>query len=98
VGEFFPKAKLTVIGFVVRSVTFDQTYHWFEYLLYEPKIGFRWLVQSDDHWSYVKSVPLGEVSEGAKTAPIRASIQDLSGCHGYGPVCHRRILLEGCRR
>jgi len=43
VGEF-SEGKLTVIGFVVRSVTFDQTYHWFEYLLYEPKIGFRWLV------------------------------------------------------
>lgn len=67
VGEF-AEGKLTVIGFVVRSVTFDQTYHWFEYLLYNPQIGFRWLVQSDDHWSYVKSVPLGEVSEGAKSA------------------------------
>lgn len=67
VGEF-SEGKLTVIGFVVRSVTFDQTYHWFEYLLYNPQIGFRWLVQSDDHWSYVRSVPLGEVSEGSKSA------------------------------
>jgi len=67
VGEF-SEGKLTVIGFVTRSVTFDQTYYWFEYLLYNPQIGFRWLVQSDDQWSYVKSVPLGEVSEGFKTA------------------------------
>lgn len=62
------EGKLTVIGFVVRSVTFDQTYFWFEYLLYNPQIGFRWLVQSDDQWSYVKSVPLGEVSEAGLKA------------------------------
>lgn len=67
VGEF-PEGKMTVIGFVTRSVTFDQTYYWFEYLLYNPQPGFRWLVQSDDQWSYVKSVPLGEVSEGFKKA------------------------------
>lgn len=70
VGEF-AEGKLTVIGFVTRSVTFDQTYYWFEYLLYNPQIGFRWLVQSDDQWSYVKSVPPGEVSEGFKQATFQ---------------------------
>jgi hypothetical protein len=30
------------------------------------------LVQSDDHWSYVKSVPPGEVSEGFKVATFQA--------------------------
>ena len=67
VGEL-KEGKSTVIGFVARSVTFDRAYFWFEYLLYNPRIGFRWLVQSDDHWSYVKSVPPGEVSEGFKAA------------------------------
>ena len=57
------EGKFTVIGFVARSVTFDRTYFWFEYLLYNPQIGFRWLVQSDNHWSYVKSVPPGEVAQ-----------------------------------
>jgi hypothetical protein len=70
VGEL-KEGKFTVIGFVARSVTFDQTYFWFEYLLYNPQIGFRWLVQSDDHWSYVKSVPPGEVSEGFKVATFQ---------------------------
>ena len=69
-GEF-KEGKLTVIGFVTRSVTFDQTYYWFEYLLYNPQIGFRWLVQSDDQWSFVKSVPPGEVSEGFKSATFQ---------------------------
>jgi uncharacterized Zn finger protein (UPF0148 family) len=62
------EGKFTVIGFVTRSVTFDQTYFWFEYLLYNSSIGFRWLVQSDEHWSYVKSVPPGEVKEDFKKA------------------------------
>jgi len=54
----------TVIGFMVRSVEFDgMRYYWQEYLLYNPAIGFRWLVESDGHWSYVKSVPPGEVTE-----------------------------------
>jgi hypothetical protein len=38
-------------------------YYWQEYLLYNPSVGFRWLVESDGHWSYVKSVAPGEVSE-----------------------------------
>jgi uncharacterized Zn finger protein (UPF0148 family) len=54
----------TVIGFMVRSVEFEGVrYYWQEYLLYNPAIGFRWLVESDGHWSYVKSVAPGDVVE-----------------------------------
>jgi ribosomal protein S27AE len=54
----------TVIGFMVRSVEFEGVrYFWQEYLLYNPALGFRWLVESDGHWSYVKAVPPGEVTE-----------------------------------
>jgi hypothetical protein len=62
------EGKFTVIGYVARSVTFDRLYFWYEYLLYNPSIGFRWLVHSDDHWSYVRSVPPGEVTEDYKKA------------------------------
>jgi hypothetical protein len=49
---------------MARSVTIDGTqYFWFEYLLYNPQIGFRWLVHSDNHWNYVRAVPPGEVNE-----------------------------------
>src|ERR671933_70196 len=59
----------TVIGFMVRSVEFEGVrYFWQEYLLYNPAIGFRWLVESDGHWSYVKSVPPGEVVESGNRA------------------------------
>ncbi|HLM58492.1 MAG TPA: DUF4178 domain-containing protein [Pyrinomonadaceae bacterium] len=57
----------TVIGFVVRSVEFDGVrYFWQEYLLYNPATGFRWLVESDGHWSYVRAVPPGEVSANGR--------------------------------
>ena len=64
-----PEGKMTVIGAMQRSVTIQGTqYFWSEYLLYSPPIGFRWLVDSDDHWNYVRAVPPGEVSESGRYA------------------------------
>ena len=61
VGEF-EGVKQMVIGFMVRSVEFEGVrYYWEEFLLYNPQIGFRWLVRSDDNWSYVQAVPPGDV-------------------------------------
>ena len=58
---------MTVIGAMARSVTIEGTqYFWSEYLLYNPQIGFRWLVNSDNHWNYVQAVPPGEVVEVAQ--------------------------------
>jgi hypothetical protein len=60
----FENESLTVLGFMVRSVEIEgQRYYWGEYLLYNPKVGFRWLVHSDDHWSFVQAVSPGEVTE-----------------------------------
>jgi hypothetical protein len=60
----FENVELTVIGFMVRSVEVEgQRYYWGEYLLYNPQVGFRWLVHSDDQWSFVQAVPPGEISE-----------------------------------
>ena len=65
----FEERTFTVIGYMVRSVEFDGVrYFWQEYLLYEPALGFRWLVESDGHWSYVRAVPPGEVFESDKYA------------------------------
>ncbi|MEK6324210.1 MAG: DUF4178 domain-containing protein [Acidobacteriota bacterium] len=61
VGEF-EGVKQMLIGFMQRSVEFEGVrYYWEEYLLYNPQIGFRWLVRSDDNWSYVQAVPPGDV-------------------------------------
>src|SRR5215210_878461 len=65
----FEGRPFTVIGYMVRSVEFEGVrYFWQEYLLYNPAVGFRWLVESDGHWSYVTSVPPGEVSESGSRA------------------------------
>jgi uncharacterized Zn finger protein (UPF0148 family) len=67
-----PEGKMMVIGAMARSVTVDGTqYFWSEYLLYNPQIGFRWLVHSDNHWNYVQAVPPGEVYEIARSATYR---------------------------
>jgi hypothetical protein len=72
IGVFEGGQQLTVIGFVARSVEIDGTrYYWAEYLLYHPQIGFRWLVNSDNHWNFVDPVSAGEVIEFAKTAVCR---------------------------
>src|ERR1041385_7544489 len=64
-----PEGKMTVIGAMQRSVTIEGVqYFWSEYLLYNPQIGFRWLVDSDDHWNYVRAVPPGEITESNKYA------------------------------
>jgi ssDNA-binding Zn-finger/Zn-ribbon topoisomerase 1 len=65
----FEGQKLTIIGFMTRSVEFEGVrYFWQEYLLYNPAVGFRWLVQSDGHWNFVRPVPPGEVVETDKRA------------------------------
>ncbi len=59
----------TVIGFLLRHVVIEGTkYQWQEFLLYSIGIGFRWLVESDGHWSFVKSVPPGEVQVSGQAA------------------------------
>lgn len=61
-GTLKEGVKMKVIGAMTRSVTIDGIkYYWNEYLLYNPKIGFRWLVHSDNHWSYVEPVNPAEI-------------------------------------
>src|ERR1044071_5044168 len=65
----FEGRPFTAIGYMGRSVEFEGVrYFWQEYLLYNPAVGFRWLVESDGHWSYVTSVSPGEVTESGARA------------------------------
>ena len=41
------------IGFLQKQ---DQGYYWVEYLLFNPYHGFRWLTESDGHWTFFKRV------------------------------------------
>jgi hypothetical protein len=70
VGEFQGN-KLTLIGFMQRSVEYEGVrYYWEEYLLYNPQAGFRWLVRSDDNWSFVEPLSPGAVTSGGRTERI----------------------------
>ena len=52
----------TAIGAMERSVTVEGIrYPWREYLLYEPRQGFRWLVEAKGHWSFVVPLNAGDV-------------------------------------
>jgi hypothetical protein len=52
----------TVIGALERSVTVEGVrYPWEEYLLHDPRRGFRWLVLSRGHWSFVEPINAGDV-------------------------------------
>jgi Domain of unknown function (DUF4178) len=56
-------AAYVVAGFMERAVRLDRDYFWTEYLLYNPEQGYRWLVQSDGHWSFVTPLRPGEVTD-----------------------------------
>ncbi len=69
-GTFADGTKFKVIGSVVRSVYIEGlTYYWHEYLLYDPIIGFRWLVHSDNHWNFVEAVNAAEVEQLGMIGP-----------------------------
>ena len=56
--------KVICIGQMRRSCTIDETaYPWNEYLLLDSQHGFRWLVQSEGHWSLAVAVAPGEVPQ-----------------------------------
>jgi hypothetical protein len=61
-GAFPDGNTYKIIGAMVRSVTIEgETYYWHEYLLYNPMIGFRWLVHSDNHWNFVEPINNADV-------------------------------------
>jgi hypothetical protein len=70
IGKLY-NADYTVIGFTQRSVHFDKDYFWQEYLIYNPQIGFRWLVDSDDHWNFVQPVTPGDIKESGRNITFR---------------------------
>jgi hypothetical protein len=61
----FDGEELTVIGTIHRAAIIHGRWPFFEYLLYSPKVGFRWLVESDGHWTFVRPLAVGAVIERA---------------------------------
>jgi uncharacterized protein DUF4178 len=57
-------AEWQAIGAMERSVTVEGVrYAWREYLLYEARRGFRWLVEAKGHWSFVEPVGAGDIGD-----------------------------------
>lgn len=65
-----------IAGFLQRSVRFDREYYWTEYLLYNRSKGFRWLVHSDDHWSFVEPIEAGWVADYAPRGAAKTIVRD----------------------
>ena len=64
-------SEYVVAGFMQRAVRFDRDYFWTEYLLYNAQQGYRWLVHSDGHWSFVTPLRPGEVSDAAPRGAVK---------------------------
>ena len=67
-----------VVGFMIRE-DMGSHFEWREYLLFNPRHGFRWLTEADGHWNYV--LPL-------RTEPIKSGNEVISMLKTYR-VFHR---------
>lgn len=63
-----------IAGFMQRAVRFDIEYYWTEYLLYNRTKGYRWLVHSDDHWSFVTPLRPGEVIDSSTVSATAKNV------------------------
>jgi hypothetical protein len=54
-----------VIGYLQRAS--EHGFAWGEYVLFEPKTGFAWLIESDGHWTYARNAekPLKKFNDKA---------------------------------
>ncbi len=53
----FRGEKMQVLGFQKRAVRYaGVTYTWDEYLLWNPYKGYRWLAESNGHWTMLKTI------------------------------------------
>ncbi|MDQ3634767.1 MAG: DUF4178 domain-containing protein [Acidobacteriota bacterium] len=74
--NFADGVEMEIIGALTRSVTFDGVkYFWNEYLLYNPKVGFKWLVDSDNHWSFVDSINAAELEISQTFAGTKPTVK-----------------------
>lgn len=54
VGEF-EGVKYNVIGYMRRYTrSYGVNYYWSEFLMHNPAHGFKWLISSNGHWTYLK--------------------------------------------
>lgn len=63
------KTRWTVLAFLIRSTRVEGTrYPWEEYLLWNQEAGFRWLMNSNGHWTFLTPIAAGDVGLGFRKA------------------------------
>ena len=68
-----PPPEWTCLAFLVRSCEVEGTrYPWDEYLLWNKTEGFRWLMHSNGHWTWLRPIPAGEVAFSFRVAKYNA--------------------------
>ncbi len=66
-----PPPEWTCLAFLVRSCNVEGTrYPWDEYLLWNRTEGFRWLMHSNGHWTWLTPTPAGEVALSFRQAKL----------------------------
>lgn len=52
-----------VVGYVERNTSDDEdTYYWYEYLLYAGAKGFVWLLEEEGRWEFIEPVHIGNIA------------------------------------
>jgi hypothetical protein len=88
----FAEGEVQIIGYLQRSAKVDGTWYPFEeYLLHAPRLGFRWLVCSDGHWSYVQPIAPGACQAGENDAAYKGVTFKL---YQTGPLRVDRVFGE----
>lgn len=63
--------EVLVIGYLRRSCPGEYyRYTWSEYLVH-TRYGYRWLLESDGHFTYLRPTPAGKVKQGSGSATYR---------------------------
>jgi hypothetical protein len=64
----------TCLAFLTRSCTVEGTrYPWEEYLLWNREQGFRWLMMSNGHWTFLTPIAAGDVVFTARNASLKGT-------------------------
>lgn len=89
----FENLDWTVIGFQQREIAPAGSYPaWDEYLLHHPQQGFRWLVDSSGHWSWVRTLDsLPRYHEGQPAAHLK-NVEFIR--YGTGEAITRFVIGE----
>lgn len=64
-----PPPEWTCLAFLIRSCEVEGIrYPWDEFLLWNKTEGFRWLMHSAGHWTWLRPIPAGEVALSFRSA------------------------------